>query len=86
MSAAPVQGKADIYHLSVSTSLRVFPDIGVEDIVTCVEWLHQAEHGVVIGTQSGTVHMQDVRQSVGPQQTTYPHVRAVTRMGFSHHR
>ena len=61
-------------------------DIGVQDIVTCVEWKPTAEHCIVIGTEGGTVHVQDVRKAVGAQLTTYPHTRPVTRMQFANHR
>ena len=63
-----------------------FLDIGVQDIVTCVEWKPTAEYTIVIGTEGGTVHVQDVRKGVGAQLTTYPHTRPVTRMQFANHR
>ena len=65
---------------------QLFLDIGVQDIVTCVEWKPTAEYTIVIGTEGGTVHVQDVRKGVGAQLTTYPHTRPVTRMQFSSHR
>ena len=61
-------------------------DIGVQDIVTCVEWKPTGEHSIVVGTEGGTVHVQDVRKGVGAQLTTYPHTRPVTRMQFANHR
>ena len=64
---------------------RSFLDIGVQDIVTCVEWKPSAEYTIVIGTEGGTVHVQDVRKGVGAQLTTYPHTRPVTRMQFANH-
>ena len=51
-----------------------------------MEWKPTAEYTIVIGTEGGTVHVQDVRKGVGAQLTTYPHTRPVTRMQFANHR
>ena len=82
---ATVTASERVNRFSLHLWKRSFLDIGVQDIVTCVEWKPSAEYTIVIGTEGGTVHVQDVRKGVGAQLTTYPHTRPVTRMQFANH-
>jgi methylosome protein 50 len=53
---------------------------------TCVAWKKDVEHGVAIGTEMGSILLQDCRVGVGVPLAVTAHSRPVYRIAFAPHR